>query len=122
LQQKKRRPQKKIGKGEKKAAEGEKEEERGVLRSLLADDVMAATRKVQDLRPAHKRVNNPLHSLIAGACAGAINKTSTAPFERVKILCQTGVSPSPFSALRHVLQGAGAHFFFFQFSLPDVKC
>lgn len=52
--------------------------------------------------------NSPSHlvkrasGLFAGAFAGGFAKTFTAPFDRVKILCQTGKAPTPISAVKQV--------------------
>lgn len=44
-----------------------------------------------------------MHGMMAGSLAGAAAKTCTAPFDRVRILCQAGTVVSPLQAARHVL-------------------
>jgi hypothetical protein len=48
-----------------------------------------------------------LQGLAAGGFAGAFAKTMTAPFDRVKILCQTGRSAKPTAAVQEVWQSQG---------------
>lgn len=52
-----------------------------------------------------------MQGLAAGAFAGGFAKTATAPFDRVKILCQTGKSPSPLTAMNTVFSQEGVRGF-----------
>lgn len=58
-------------------------------------------------RTMDQQITLRLQGLAAGGFAGAFAKTMTAPFDRVKILCQTGRSPKPTAAVKEVWNSQG---------------
>ncbi len=53
-----------------------------------------------------------MEGMLAGSFAGGFAKTATAPFDRVKILCQAGRAPNPWHAAKTVMHEEGWRGFF----------
>ena len=67
----------------------------------------AAAAEPPKTRTMDEQIALRLQGLAAGGFAGAVAKTTTAPFDRVKILCQTGRSPTPTAAVKEVWSSQG---------------